>query len=174
MLHGINEITVLQSFRCHIQEVQLSFASFVQYLIDILFRAGHINIIGRNVMLLQRLHLIVDQSKQWFDDDSQLVGMSQTNRFVDNLFARTRGSNDDCVLSSIKCIHRNNLCLTRLVKAKLFECRFQVSFHIHRDNLQRNKIIFMLSECKKIMPNSEYFSKINCIFQFNRFSSQMP
>ncbi len=97
MLHGINEITVLQSFRCHIQEVQLSFASFVQYLIDILFRAGHINIIGRNVMLLQRLHLIVDQSKQWFDDDSQLVGMSQTNRFVDNLFARTRGSNDDCV-----------------------------------------------------------------------------
>ena len=144
MLHGINEITVLQSFRCHIQEVQLSFASFVQYLIDILFRAGHINIIGRNVMLLQRLHLIVDQSKQWFDDDSQLVGMSQTNRFIDDLLAGTRGSNDDCVLFSIQRIHRNDLSLARLIKTKLFECRFKMSFHIHRDNLQRTKIINML------------------------------
>ena len=70
--------------------------------------------------------------------------MSKPNGFIDDLFARTRGSNDDCVLFSIQRIHRNNLSLARLVEAKLFECRFQVSFHIHRDNLQRTKIINML------------------------------
>ena len=118
-------------------------------------------------MLLQRLHLIVTQRKQRLDNDSQLVGMSQSNRFIDDLLAGTSSSNDDCILFSIQRIHRNNLSLARLIKTKLFECRFQVSFHIHRDNLQCVKIIFMLSECKKIMPNSEYFSKINYIFRYD-------
>ena len=155
---------ILQSFGSDIEESQFSFASPVQYLIDILLRAGHIDIIDRNIMLLQCLHLIVYQRKQRLDDDSQLVGMSQSNCFIDDLFAGTRGSNYNRILFSIQRIHRNNLSLARLVEAKLFECRFQVSFHIHRDNLRCVKIIFMLSECKKIMPNSEYFSKINYIF----------
>ena len=64
-------------------------------------------------------------------------------KFCD-LLAGTRGSNDDCILFSIECVHRNNLSLARLVETKLFECRFQASFHIHRANLQRSKIIIML------------------------------
>ena len=118
-------------------------------------------------MSLQRLHLIVYQRKQRLDNNRKLVGMSKPNGFIDDLFARTRGSNDDCVLFSIQRIHRNNLSLARLVKANLFQCRFKMSFHIHRDNLQCVKIIFMLSECKKIMPNSEHLSKINYIFQYD-------
>ena len=64
-------------------------------------------------------------------------------KFCD-LLAGTSSSNDDCVLFSIEHVHRNNLSLARLVKAKMFECRFKMSFHIHRDNLQRSKIIIML------------------------------
>ena len=95
-------------------------------------------------MLLQCLHLIVYQRKQRLDDDSQLVGMSQSNRFIDDLLATAGSSNHNRVLSGIKRIHRNNLCLARLVETELLQCRFQVSFHIHRDNLQRTKIINML------------------------------
>ena len=163
-MHSFNKRMILQPFRCNIEKIQLSLAYLVQYLSDILFRAGHIDIISSNTMLLQRLYLIVNQRKQRLDNDSQLVRMRQTNRFINDLLAGTSSSNDDRILLSIKRIHRNNLCLARLVKTKLFECRFQVSFHIHRDNLQRIKIIYMLSECKKIMPNSEHFPQINCIF----------
>jgi len=60
--------------------------------------------------------------------------MSKPNGFIDDLFARTRGSNDDCVLFSIQRIHRNNLSLARLVKTKLFQSRFKMSFNVHRDN----------------------------------------
>ena len=95
--------------------------------------------------------------------------MSKPNGLIDNLLTAASSSNDDCILFSIERIHWNNLRLARLVETKLFECRFQVSFHIHRDNLQRSKIIFMLSECKKIMPNSEHLSKINCIFDIANF-----
>ena len=106
---------VLQLLWCDIEKIQLSLAYLVQYLRDILFRAGHIDIIGRNIMSLQRLHLIVYQRKQRLDNNRKLVGMSKPNGFIDDLFARTRGSNDDCVLFSIQRIHRNNLSLARLI-----------------------------------------------------------
>ena len=43
---------VLQPFGSDIEKIQLALASLVQYLIDILFRAGHIDIIGRNTLSL--------------------------------------------------------------------------------------------------------------------------
>ena len=70
--------------------------------------------------------------------------MGKSNRFIDDLLATAGSSNHNRVLSGIERIHWNNLRLARLVETKLFECRFQVSFHIHRDNLQRTKIINML------------------------------
>ena len=169
MLYSFNKRMVLQPFGSDIEKVQFPLTSLAQYLIYLLFRAGHIDIIDRHIMLLQRLHLIVNQSKQRLDNDSQLVGMSKPNGFIDDLFTTSSGSNHNRILFSIQRIHRDNLCLARLVKAKLFECRFQVSFHIHRDNLQCVKIIFMLSECKKIMSNSEHLSKINYIFDLIDF-----
>ena len=75
-------------------------------------------------MSLQRLHLIVYQRKQRLDNDSQLVGMSKSNRFIDDLFAGIRGSNYNYILFSLQRIHRDNLSLARLIKTKLFECRF--------------------------------------------------
>ena len=70
--------------------------------------------------------------------------MSKPNGLIDNLLTAASSSNDNCILFSIQRVHRNDLCLTRLVETELLQCRFQVSFHIHRDNLQRTKIINML------------------------------
>ena len=52
MLHSFNKHMILQSFGSDIEKIQLALARLVQYLIDILFRAGHINIISRNTMSL--------------------------------------------------------------------------------------------------------------------------
>ena len=60
--------------------------------------------------------------------------MSKTNGFVDDLFAGRRGSNHNRILSGIKSFHRDDLRLARLVKTKLFQSRFKMSFNIHRDN----------------------------------------
>ena len=52
MLYSFNKRMVLQPFGSDIEKIQLALSSLVQYLIDILFRASHIDIIGRNAMLL--------------------------------------------------------------------------------------------------------------------------
>ena len=52
MLHSFDKRMVLQPFGSDIEKIQLALASLVQYLIDILLRAGHIDIIGGNAMIL--------------------------------------------------------------------------------------------------------------------------
>ena len=52
MLYSFNKRIVLQPFGSDIEKVQFLLTNLVQYLIYLLFRASHIDIIGRNAMIL--------------------------------------------------------------------------------------------------------------------------